>query len=228
MITLYYWPTPNGHKATIALEEMGLPYEIKPVNILRSEQFAEGFLALNPNHKIPTMVDPDGPGGQPITLFESGAILEYLADKTGMFLPRDGAARYEVLTWLYFQVASMGPMLGQCGHFLGYAPEDVPYAKQRYHKETRRLYGVLERRLEDREFICGDFSIADMATYPWMMPAIRELHQMDIDEWPAVKRWEAACAARPATNRGTAVLKDVMKIGNPDEEALASLFNHED
>ena len=227
MITLYYWPTPNGHKASIALEEMGLAYTVKPVNILRSEQFEPDFLALNPNHKIPTIVDDDGPGGAPITLFESGAILEYLADKTGQFLPPSGAARYEALTWLYFQVASMGPMLGQCGHFMGYAPEDVPYARERYHRETKRLYGVLEQRLADREFLCGEFTVADMATYPWMMPKIRELHRMDIDEWPNIKRWEAACAARPATARGTAVLEDVMKIGNPDEDAFRSLFERE-
>ncbi|RMF10934.1 MAG: glutathione S-transferase [Alphaproteobacteria bacterium] len=224
MIDLYYWPTPNGHKATIALEEMGLSYEVHPVNILKSEQFEESFLSLNPNHKIPTIVDRDGPGGEPITLFESGAILEYLAEKTGRFLPSDPRGRWEVKVWLYFQVASMGPMLGQCGHFFGYAPEDVPYAKERYHKETKRLYRVLDGRLADRPFICGDYSIADMATYPWMAPKVRELHHMNIDEYPNVKRWAEMVADRPAVQRGMAVLRDVMKIGDPDEEARESLF----
>lgn len=224
MIELYYWPTPNGHKASVALEEMGFDYDVHPVNILKSAQFEEDFLALNPNHKIPTIVDRDGPGGAPLALFESGAILEYLAEKSGKFLPTDARGRWDVKVWLYFQVASMGPMLGQCGHFLGYAPEDVPYAKTRYKNETRRLYRVLEGRLEGREFICGDYSIADMATYPWMAPNIRDLHQMDIDEYPNLKRWTAAVEARPAVERGMAVLKDVMKIGNPDDDARESLF----
>lgn len=224
MIDLYYWPTPNGHKASIALEEMGFDYEVHPVNILKSEQFEETFLKLNPNHKIPTIVDRDGPGGEPIALFESGAILEYLAEKSGKFLPADPRARWDVKVWLYFQVASMGPMLGQCGHFLGYAPEDVPYAKTRYHNETKRLYRVLEDRLEGRDFICGDYSIADMATYPWMAPNIRDLHQMDIDDYPNLKHWTAAVEARPGVQRGMAVLGEVMKIGNPDEEARESLF----
>ncbi|RME66135.1 MAG: glutathione S-transferase [Alphaproteobacteria bacterium] len=224
MIDLYYWPTPNGHKASIALEEMGLGYELHPVNILKSEQHSDAFLALNPNHKIPVITDRDGPEGKPITIFESGAILEYLAEKTGQFLPTAPAARWEVKQWLYFQVANMGPMLGQCGHFFGYAPEDIPYAQTRYHNETKRLYGILDKRLADREFICGAYSIADMAAYPWMMPKIRELHRMHIDDYPNVKRWEQAVAARPAVVRGTALLADVMKIGDPDEAARESLF----
>ncbi len=224
MIDLYYWPTPNGHKASIALEEMGLAYELHAVNILRSEQFTPTFLALNPNHKIPVITDRDGPAGQPITIFESGAILEYLAEKTGRFLPSQPTARWQVKQWLYFQVASMGPMLGQCGHFMGYAPEDIPYAKTRYHNETKRLYGILDQRLADHEFICGDYSIADIATYPWMMPTIRALHAMEIDDYPHVKRWEQAVAARPAVARGTALLAETMKIGNPDEAARQSLF----
>lgn len=224
MIDLYYWPTPNGHKASIGLEEMGLSYKVHPINILKSEQFEDHFLKLNPNRKIPTIVDRDGPGGEPVALFETGAILEYLAEKSGRFLPTDPRARWDVKVWLYFQVASMGPMLGQCGHFLGYAPEDVPYAKARYHNETKRLYRVLEGRLEGREFICGDYSIADMATYPWMAPTIRDLHKMDIDEYPNLKRWTAAVEARPAVKRGMAVLADVMKIGNPDDDAREALF----
>ncbi|GEQ98491.1 thiol:disulfide oxidoreductase [Iodidimonas gelatinilytica] len=224
MIELYYWPTPNGHKASIALEEMSFAYEVHPVNILKSEQFKETFLALNPNHKIPTLVDRSGPEKQPITLFESGAILEYLAEKSGRFLPTKAHARWNVKTWLYFQVASMGPMLGQCGHFLGYAPEDVPYAKVRYHTETKRLYGVLEGQLKSREFICDEYSIADMATYPWIAPVIRDLHHMNIDDYPNLKRWARTVESRPAVQRGMAVLGDVMKIGNPDDDARKSLF----
>jgi len=224
MIDLYYWPTPNGHKVSVTLEEMGLAYEIHPVNILKSQQFEDYFLSLNPNHKIPTIVDRDGPSGESIAVFESGAILEYLAEKAGQFLPTEPRARWDVKTWVYFQVASMGPMLGQCGHFLGYAPKNVPYAKERYHNETKRLYRVLESRLEGREFICGDYSIADMATYPWMAPNIRDLHQMDINDYPNLKRWAADVEARPGVQRGMAVLGDVMKIGNPDKDALESLF----
>jgi GSH-dependent disulfide-bond oxidoreductase len=225
MIDLYYWPTPNGHKASIMLEEIGLPYAVKPVNILRSEQFAPEFLALNPNHKIPTIVDQDGPEGGPYAVFESGAILMYLAEKAGQFWPADRAERYRVLQWLTFQVASLGPMFGQCGHFLGYAPEKVPYAMERYHKETKRLYAVIDGVLSRHAYLAGAaYSLADIATYPWCAPKIRDLHHIDIDAYPHVKAWCARVEARPAVQRGMAVLADVMKIGNPDDDAFESLF----
>jgi GSH-dependent disulfide-bond oxidoreductase len=229
MIDLYYWPTPNGHKISIALEEMGLAYTVKPVNILRSEQFASDFLALNPNHKIPTILDHDGPDAKPYAVIESGAILQYLAEKCALagdarWQPTDLAQRYRILQWLTFQVASMGPMFGQCGHFLGYAPEKVPYAIERYHKETKRLYGVLNTVLEASDFLAGDYSIADIAAYPWCAPKIRDLHQIDINAYPAVKAWTDRCEARLAVQRGMAVLGEVMKIGNPDEAARQSLF----
>jgi GST-like protein len=225
MIDLYYWPTPNGHKISIALEEMGLPYTVKRVNILRSEQFEPAFLALNPNHKIPTIVDHQGPGDAPYAVFESGAILLYLAEKTGQFLPAEPRARGDVLQWLFFQVASLGPMFGQCGHFLGYAPEKIPYAIERYHKETKRLYGVINGVLGTRPYLAGaDYSIADIATYPWCAPRIRDLHHIDIAAFPNVQRWAETIEARAAVQRGMSVAADVMKIGNPDEAARKSLF----
>jgi GST-like protein len=222
MIDLYYWPTPNGHKIPILLEEAGLPYRVRPVNILRGEQFRAGFLRISPNNKIPAIVDPQGPGGAPIALFESGAILQYLAEKSGQFLPNDIRGRFEVLQWLNFQVASVGPMFGQCGHFLGYAPRRIPYAIERYRNETLRLYGVMERRLRRRAFLAGDYSIADIATWPWVR--VRWLHEIELDEFPRVRRWYERIEARPAVQRGVALLADRMKIGNPDAKARAALF----
>lgn len=224
MIDLYFWPTPNGHKATIALEEMGLEYRVHPINILREEQFSDHFLSINPNHKIPAIVDPGGPDGKSFSLFESGAILMYLAEKSGKFWPADKTERYRVFEWLFFQCTSLGPLLGQCGHFLGYAPEKVPYAMTRYHNETKRLYGVMDGVLAEREFLAGDYSIADMATYPWIMPKIRELHDMEIEDYPNVRRWHDTIEARPAVKRGVAVLESEMKIGDPDDDAFESLF----
>ena len=225
MIDLYYWPTPNGHKATIALEEMGLAYTVKPVNILGGEQHTPDFAAISPNTRIPAIVDHDGPGGAAHSVFESGAILMYLAEKSGRFWPADAAARSDVIQWLFFQCANVGPMFGQCGHFRGYAPEKIEYGINRYCGETVKLYGVMDRVLGTRAFLAGpDYSLADMATYPWCAPKIRELHAIDIDQFPNVKRWVAEIENRPAVQRGMAVLGDVMKIGNPDETARAALF----
>jgi GST-like protein len=225
MIDLYYWPTPNGHKATIALEEMGLAYTVKPVNILCGEQHTPEFAVLSPNTRIPAIVDHDGPGGDPHSVFESGAILMYLAEKSGRFWPSDAAARSDVIQWLFFQCANVGPMFGQCGHFRGYAPEKIDYGINRYCGETVKLYGVMDRMLGTRAYLAGaDYSLADMATYPWCAPKIRNLHAIDIDQFPNVKRWTAAIENRPAVQRGMAVMGDVMKIGNPDETARAALF----
>ncbi|MBU3671597.1 MAG: glutathione S-transferase family protein [Sinobacteraceae bacterium] len=222
MIDLYFWPTPNGQKIPIMLEECGLDYRVKPVNMLRGEQFKPSFLKINPNNKIPAIVDHEGPGGEPFALFESGAILQYLAEKTGRFLPRERRARYTVLQWLTFQVANVGPMFGQCGHFLGYAPRKIPYAIDRYRNETLRLYGVMDRRLKQVEYLAGPYSIADMATWPWMR--VRWLHRIELGEFPNVQRWYEAIAARPAVQRAMEVLAKSEKIGNPDAKAREALF----
>ncbi|MCC5870016.1 MAG: glutathione S-transferase N-terminal domain-containing protein [Gammaproteobacteria bacterium] len=221
-IQLYYWPTPNGHKVPIFLEEAQLDYELVPVNINKGEQFEVEFLAVSPNNKIPALVDPHGPGDKPLALFESGAILIYLAEKTGRFLPREGAGRYQVLQWLMFQMGSVGPMFGQLGHFLGYAPEPVPYATQRYDKETRRLYGVLETQLESHEHLAGEYSIADMAVLPWVH--VHWFHKIELDEYPAVHRWYRRLLERPAVQRAFALLADKMKIGDPDETTREMFF----
>ena len=221
MIEFHYWPTPNGKKVAIMLEECGLAYELRPVNILKGEQFEPEFLAISPNNKIPAIVDRDGPDGA-FSLFESGAILQYLAERSGRFLPRETAARYRVLEWLNFQVASVGPMFGQCGHFLGYAPERIPYAIERYRNETLRLYGVLDRRLEDRAWLADDYSVADMAVYPWI--DVRWLHEIDIEDFPAVHRWFEAMGERAAVRRGMALLADEEIIGNPSEETREAFF----
>jgi GST-like protein len=207
------------------LEECELAYRVKPVNMLRGEQFRPAFLRINPNNKIPAIVDRDGPGGRPFALFESGAILQYLAEKTGRFLPRDTRGRYTVIQWLTFQVANVGPMFGQCGHFLGYAPRKIQYAIDRYRNETLRLYSVMNQRLAREEYLAGEYSIADIATWPWVR--VRWLHKIDLDEFPHVKRWYEAIDARPAVQRGVALLADRMKIGNPDKQARAALFGQQ-
>jgi GST-like protein len=201
VIDLYYWPTPNGWKISIALEEMAIPYRMKPVNIGRGEQFVPDFLALSPNGRMPAIVDdePAG-GGAPLAIFESGAILVYLAEKSGRFLPSDVRGRAGVLSWLFWQMGGLGPMLGQHGHFRLYAPEQIPYAIERYERETRRLYGVLERRLEGREHVCGDYSIADMACWPWVVT--HKAQGIDLAELPNVARWYEALKQRPALRRG--------------------------
>ena len=198
MIDLHYWPTPNGHKITMFLEEVGLHYRIVPVNIGKGQQFEPDFLKIAPNNRMPAIVDhePKG-GGAPISVFESGAILLYLADKTGRFIPPDPRGRVETLEWLFWQMGGLGPMLGQNHHFSVYAPEKIPYAIDRYVKETNRLYGVLDRRLDGRDFVAGDYSIADMAAYPWIVP--HERQGQDLDDTPNLKRWFEAIGARPAT-----------------------------
>ena len=200
MIDLHYWTTPNGHKVSIFLEEAGLPYRIVPVDISKGGQFEPDFLKISPNNRIPAIVDhePAG-GGEPISLFESGAILLYLAEKTGRFLPRDIRGRADVLQWLFWQMGGLGPMAGQNHHFGSAAPERIPYAVDRYVKETARLYGVLNKRLADREFIAGAYSIADMASYPWIVP--HERQSQNLDDFPHVRRWFEAITTRPAVIR---------------------------
>ena len=204
MIDLYTWKTPNGRKVSVMLEECGLAYNTHAVDIGKNEQFTPQFIALNPNSKIPAIRDSDGPDGKPIDVFESGAILVYLSGKTGgKFLPRSDRGKYEALQWLMFQMAGVGPMFGQVHHFLRAAKEQVPYAIDRYVKEKDRLYGVLDRRLGASEYLAGEYSIADMATYPWV--ARYEWHQTDLNAFPHVKRWFDAISARPAVQRGMAV-----------------------
>lgn len=200
MIDLYYWPTPNGHKITMFLEEAGLDYRILPVNISAGEQFKPDFLRISPNNRMPAIVDhAPADGGEPLSVFESGAILLYLAEKTGRFLPADLRGRKTAMEWLFWQVGGLGPMAGQNHHFGIYASEKIPYAIDRYVRETNRLYGVLDRRLEDRDFIAGDYSIADIACYPWIVPHKRQ--QQNLEEFPNVKRWFEAIRERPATVR---------------------------
>jgi GST-like protein len=204
MIELHYWPTPNGHKVSLFLEETGLPYEIKPVDIGKGEQFQPDFLRISPNNRMPAIIDrTPADGGEPISMFESGSILLYLADKTKRFIPQDLRGRIVVNEWLFWQMAGLGPMTGQYGHFNVYAPERIPYAIERYTKETQRLLGVLDRQLAGRAFIAGDdYSIADMACYPWINPYTKA--PLDLTPFAQVQRWHAAIAARPATLRAYA------------------------
>ena len=203
MIDLYTWTTPNGRKVSIMLEELALPYRVHPINIGQGEQFRPEYLKINPNGKIPSIIDPEGPGGEPITMMESGAILIYLAGKTGKLLPASVRDRYVALQWLMFQMGGVGPIFGQVHHFLRAAREQVPYAIERYTRETRRLYGVLNERLEDREFLADGYSVADIATYPWV--ARHEWHKTDLNDFAHVKRWFDAISARPAVKRGMKV-----------------------
>jgi GSH-dependent disulfide-bond oxidoreductase len=208
MIDLYYWGTPNGLKARLCLEEMEVPYQIIPIDIGNGAQFAPTYLAISPNNRIPALVDHSpASGGKSLQMFESGAILLYLAEKTGRFLPADLHGRFDVLQWLFWQVGGLGPMAGQNGHFRVYAPEKVPYAIERYTKETARLYGVLDRRLADREFIAGDYSIADIACYPWIVPHAN--HEQNLADFVHVKRWFETIRARPAVARTYRGIKDV-------------------
>lgn len=196
-LDLYYWTTPNGHKITILLEELGLPYNLHPIDINKGDQFSPEFLAISPNNRIPALVDPTpNDGEESLSIFESGAILEYLADKTGTFLPQSGAARYNVLQWLYWQMGGLGPMAGQNHHFSQYAPEKVPYAISRYVNETTRLYRVLDKQLAGKEFISGEYSIADIASYPWIRS--HEKQSQDLNDFPNVKSWFERISARPA------------------------------
>jgi GST-like protein len=227
MIDLYYWTTPNGHKITMFLEEAGLPYEVFPINIGKGDQFKPEFLAIAPNNRIPALVDhePKG-GGKPLSIFESGAMLLYLAEKTGKFLPSDFYGRYDTIQWVFWQMGGLGPMAGQNHHFNNYAQEKIKYAIDRYVNETNRLYGVLNKRLSDREFIAGDYSIADMASYPWVVPYKNQ--SQNIDDFPHLKRWLETIRQRPATERAYAKAKEVNpNFGQPairTEEERKLLF----
>lgn len=225
MIDLHYWPTPNGHKVTLFLEETGLRYRILAVDIGRGEQFRPEFLKIAPNNRMPAIVDHEpADGGAPLSLFESGAILLYLADKTGRFIPPDLRGRAEVLQWLFWQMGGLGPMAGQNHHFSQYAPEKIPYAIDRYINETNRLYGVLDRRLADRPFVAGEaYSIADMASYPWIVP--HENQGQNLDDFPNLKRWFETIAARPATIQAYEIGKEYQRRDSTvDEEARKVLF----
>lgn len=230
-IELWYWPTPNGWKVSIALEEMSLPYELKPVNIGAGEQFSREFQAISPNGRMPAIVDPDGPDGRPLSIFETGAILQYLGAKSGRFYPADARGKAEVDQWLFWQVGGLGPMAGQTHHFRQYAPamirdqRQIAYGVRRYTDETHRLYGVLDRRLADREFIAGEYSIADMAAWPWILP---EAQGQDLSDFPNLKRWMEAVGARPAVQKGRALgaelRADLAASGKDAEAARRMLF----
>ena len=209
MIDLYTWTTPNGRKVSIALEELGLPYKSHPIDINKDEQFAPAFLKISPNNRIPAIVDQDNG----MALMESGAILIYLAEKTGKLMPKDAEGRYRTIEWLMWQMGGIGPMLGQVHHFVKYNRGKAPYAEERYSKEARRLYGVLDRRLQDREFMAGDYSIADIAIWPWISRF--QWQEIDLNEFPNVKRWYTAIANRPAVQRGYQVPKDMGPIPMP-------------
>ena len=223
MIDLYYWTTPNGHKITIFLEEAGLPYCIVPVNIGKGEQFRPEFLRISPNNRIPAIID-DAPvnGDRPVSVFESGTILQYLAEKTGKFLPQDLHGRIEVMQWLFWQMGGLGPMAGQNHHFRQYAPEKIPYAIERYVNETNRLYGVLDKRLANREFIAGDYSIADMASYPWVVPYERQGQKLD--DFPNLKRWFETIRARPAVVRAYELAKKINVQPTVSDKSRSVLF----
>ena len=226
MIDLHTWPTPNGFKVSIMLEETGLPYTVIPVDISKGDQFKPEFLKISPNNKMPAIVDHDGPDGGPYALFESGAVLMYLAEKTGRFMPSAVAARYRVIQWLMFQMGGIGPMLGQAHHFRQYAPEPLPYAIDRYTNETGRLYGVMDRRLGDSEYLAGDYSIADIACFPWIRSYERQGQKLE--DFANVKRWFEAIGDRPAVQKGLQVLADRRRPpGEMDEKARSVLFGAE-
>ncbi len=208
MIDLYAWPTPNAFKISIFLEETAVPYRIIPVNIGKGEQFTPEFLKISPNNRMPAIVDPNGPDGQPISVFESGAILVYLGDKLGQFFPKETRARAKVLEWLFWQMSGVGPMFGQVGHFTRYAPEKIPYAIDRYTNEAKRLVGVLNRRLGETDYVAGEYSIADMAIYPWVKLINTAYTGIGDADFPHVKRWLDQMTARPAVEKGMAILED--------------------
>lgn len=223
MIDLHYWTTPNGHKITMFLEEAGLPYKIFPVNIGQGDQFKPDFLAIAPNNRIPAIVDHEpADGGAPLSVFESGAILLYLAEKIGRFIPSEPRGRIAALEWLFWQMGGLGPMAGQNHHFKHYAPETLPYAINRYVNETNRLYGVLNKRLADHEFVAGAYSIADMASYPWVVPYERQ--GQNLDDFPHLKRWFHAIAERPATKRAYEIAKEINANPTVTDESKKLLF----
>lgn len=224
MIEVWTWPTPNGHKVHIALEELGLPYEVVAINIGQGEQFKPDFLALTPNHRIPAIVDFDGPGGKKLTLFESGAIVIYLSEKTGgKLIPADPAGRYACLQWIMFQMGGVGPMFGQYNHFAAYATEKIPYAIERYTNEVKRLHRVLDKRLGEAAYLAGDaYSMADICTFPWIRNPDRR--GIDLADYPNVRRWHDAIAARPAVKRGVQVLAENQRRGPMTEQEKENLF----
>ncbi len=224
-IDLYYWPTPNGWKVTIFLEEAGLPYNVLPVDITAGDQFGAEFLKISPNNKIPAIVDHDGPDGEPISLFESGAILIYLAEKVDGFYPRSPRERYGALQWLMFQMGSVGPMLGQTHHFRRYAPEEIPYAIDRYTNETARLYGVMDKHLSGVEYFAGEYSIVDMAIYPWTVP--HEAQGQKMEDFPNLKRWYEDVGARPAVRRALEVGEELRRpLEGMDQKTRETLFGN--
>lgn len=220
MIDLYTWPTPNGHKVHIFLEEVGMPYTVHAINIGKGDQFDPEFLKISPNNKMPAVVDQDGPGGKPYAVFESGAILLYLAEKTGQYLPSDPVGRYDVIQWLMFQMGGIGPMVGQAHHFRMYAPEKIEYAINRYTNEAARLYNVVDKQLSQHEYLAGDYSIADMATFPWLR--YHENQGQKLEDYPNLKRWYDVLEARPAVQRGLAILQDEARP--MDDKAKELLF----
>ncbi|MGH7152560.1 MAG: glutathione S-transferase family protein [Acetobacteraceae bacterium] len=224
MIEVWTWPTPNGHKVHIALEELGIPYKVIPVNIAQGEQFRPEFLAITPNHRIPAIVDPDGPGGNPLRLFESAAILIYLSEKSGgRLIPSDPAARYVCLEWTMFQMGGIGPMFGQYNHFANYAVQKLPYAIERYTNEVMRLHRVLEKRLAEAPYLAGEeYSIADICTFPWIRNSDRR--GIDLSRFPGIRRWHDAIAARPAVQRGVAVLAEKQRRGQITDREREILF----
>jgi GSH-dependent disulfide-bond oxidoreductase len=224
MIEVWSWPTPNGHKVHIALEELGLSYKVIPVNIGAGDQFKPEFLKITPNHRIPAIVDPDGPGGKPFTLFESAAILIYLSEKSGgKLIPKDPVGRYKCLEWMMFQMGGVGPMFGQYNHFAAYAADKIPYAIERYTNEVKRLHRVLEHRLAEAPYLAGDeYSMADIITFPWIRTPDRR--GIDLAEYPSVKRWHDALAARPAVQRGVAVLADRARRGPITDQERENYF----
>jgi GST-like protein len=221
MIDLYYWPTPNGWKASIMLEECGLAYDVKPVHIGKGDQFKPEFLAISPNNRIPAIVDHDAPGGE-LAIFESGAVLMYLAEKSGQFMPSELHVRYDVLQWTFWLTGGLGPMAGQLGHFRNYAENKIDYAVQRYADEYNRLLGVADRRLADRDYLAGEYSIADIATWPWVRS--HERLGQPLDEFPNVQRWFDAIAARPAVQAGIQVGMDWWSTRSLDKETRKNLF----
>ncbi len=224
-IALYYWPTPNGWKISIMLEECGLPYAVKPVNIGKGEQFEAAFEAVSPNNRIPAILDPQGPGGKPISVFESGAILEYLGRKTGKFYARDERGLVQLQEWTYWQMANLGPLAGQAHHFRLYAPEKIPYAIERYETQVKRLYVTLDKRLATRAYLCGEYSIADIASFSWARRWERQ--GQNIEEFPSVKRWLAAIEARPAVKRALAIrVEEASAVNMQDPKARQFLFGY--
>ena len=230
MIDLYFWPTPNGYKVTVMCEEVGLKYNVIPVNIGAGDQFKPEFLKISPNNKMPAIIDHDAADGKPLAMFESGAILMYLAEKTGKLMPSDTRGKYNVIQWLMFQMGTVGPMLGQAHHFRRYAPEKLEYAINRYTNEAKRIYNVIDKRLSEAPYLAGDYSIADIATYPWLVP--HSMQGQNLDEYPNLNRWFAEMRDRPAVKRGFAVMADVIERmrqqaqQRPDPKSWENLFGN--